>query len=134
MGLPTAGRNGHPGRLQTEPRPDQIALRRFSWKLLGAHPAEVRRALLESAAALDRSRAAHAQALLDCRALERSLGEASTTIQELQRHLTAAKAELIIMETAGTAALEVLRSARATAQAIRRSVDAVSSRRRAGWR
>ena len=121
--MPTAERDGYPGRLQTDPRPDEIAMRRFPWKLFGARPAEVRRALLEIAATLDRSRAAHIQAILECRALERSLGPAMTIILELQEQLRTAKMELTIMETAGTAALDVLRGARATAQAIKRSVD-----------
>ena len=98
-------------------------MRRFPWRLFGAHRGEVREALLEIAAALDRSRTAHTRELLEHRALRKSLGETSARIQELQRQLIAAKAELMIMETAGTAALEVLRSARTAAQAIRRSVD-----------
>lgn len=115
--------NGAPRWLRMEPRPDEIATRRFPWRLLGADRGEVRQVLLEVAAALDRSRTAHTRELLERRALRKSLEETSARIQELRRQLNAAKAKLMVMETAGTAALEVLRSARAAAQAIRRSVD-----------
>jgi hypothetical protein len=122
-GVLRAAQNGRPRRLPMEPRPDEIARRRFRWRLFGAHRGEVRHALLEMAAALDRSRTAQTWELLEQRALRRSLGEASTTIRALQQQLMAAKAELMILETARTAALEVLRSGRRTARAIRQSVD-----------
>ena len=150
-----------PRQPQTGPRPDEIAALRFSWKFFGAHPGEVRRALSEVAAALDRTRAALAQQILENRTLERSLQSASTTIQDLRQELLATKSELSasrdreralerellaaegsetttrpdeIMEfaqqtasaiilTARTVSLEVLRSARRAARAVRQSVD-----------
>lgn len=126
-GMLRAAQNGRPPRLRMEPRPDEIATRRFPWRLVGAHRGEVRDALLEIAAALDRSRTAHTRELLEHRALQKALGEASATIQELRQQLRTAAAQLMIMETAGTDALEVLRSARTAARAIRHSVDAAGS-------
>jgi hypothetical protein len=125
--MPVAGPNQGQRPLQPDPRPDEIATRRFSRTLWGPAPGEVRRELLAIAAALDRSRAEHTRELLGRRALEGSLEAASTMIQDLHRALRAAKAELMLMEAAGAAALEVLRSARAAARAIRRSVEAVPS-------
>lgn len=81
--------------------------------------------MLEFAAAVERSRAAHSHEILQHRELERALEDASSTIEELQQQLRAAKAELMTMETASMAALDVLRSARGAAQTIRRSIDVV---------
>lgn len=152
-----------------EPRPDEIARFRFPRKLFGAHPGEVQRVLLEIAATLDRTHAALAREVLERRTLEKSLEAASTTVQDLQQQLLAAKAELTacqdreraltrefldakaepsrsrptadgqadelvrvagqtanaILATARASALDVLRSARAAAQAITQSVDVV---------
>ncbi len=162
-----AERGTPPQRLQMEPRPDEIATLRFSRKFFGVHPGEVRRALLEIAAALDRNRAAHTREMLEYLALEKSLGAATSTIQDLQQQLMAAKAELracqdrermltrelltgqgvqqrlgqvaetqpkdiviaaqhmanTIMQTARTAALDVLHSARTAAQTMKRATD-----------
>src|SRR5262245_44635094 len=89
----TAEQTGHQ-QFQMEPRPEEIATRRFSRRLFGIHPGEVRGTLLEIAAALDRSQSALAREILERRALERSLEAASTTIQELQQQVMTAKAEL----------------------------------------
>ncbi len=89
----TAKQTGHQ-QSQMEPRPEEIATRRFSRKFFGVHPGEVRGALLEVAAALDRSQSALAHEISERRALERSLEAASVTIQELQQQVMTAKAEL----------------------------------------
>ncbi len=79
---------------QIEPRPEEIAALRFSRRLFGVHPGEVRGALLEIAAALDRSQSVLAGEILERRALERSLEAASNTIQKLQQQLMAAQVEI----------------------------------------
>jgi hypothetical protein len=61
--------------------------------------------------------------MLEQHALEKSLQAASAAIQDLQQQLRAAKAALMILQTAGATALEVLRAARMAARALRRSVD-----------
>jgi hypothetical protein len=118
-----AGRDGKQRPRRISPRPDEIATRRFSRKLWGAHPRQVQRELLELAAALERSRAAQAREMLEQHALEKSVQATSAAIQDLQQQLSAARGELMILQTAGAAALDVLRAARMAAQALRRSVD-----------
>lgn len=92
-GTPPPEQSGQP-QPPGGPRPEELAMRRFSRRLWGVHPGEVRDALIEIAAALDRSQSALAREVLQRRALERSLETASATIQELQQQLIAAKAEL----------------------------------------
>ncbi len=91
-------------RLQVGPRPDEIAVHRFSFTLLGAHPGEVKGSLLELGAALDRARTALARETLEVRALAKALEAAMRETQELRSRLIATQAMLsALQDREGTA-------------------------------
>lgn len=116
---------GHP-QPPVEPRPDEIARFRFSRKLFGAHPGEVQRVLLEIGATLDRTHVALAREVLERRTLQKSLEAASTTVQDLQQQLLAAKAELTTCQDRERALTRELLDAKAEPSRSRPTADGLA--------